>query len=82
MDGRRSIFIELDWRSWSAGDNFYPTQSLECNFPTILQKEPMPEVSRIKGVIFRVYNGDHPPPHFHALYQEDEALIDIQRSSV
>jgi len=42
----------------------------------------MPEVSRIKGVIFRVYNGDHPPPHFHALYQEDEALIDIQRSSV
>jgi len=42
----------------------------------------MPEVTRIKGVIFRVYNGDHPPPHFHALYQEDEALIDIQRGNI
>ena len=42
----------------------------------------MPEVCRLKGVIFRVYNGDHPPPHFHAKYQDDEVLIDIQRSSL
>jgi len=42
----------------------------------------MPEVSRQKGVVFRVYNGDHPPPHFHALYQDEEALIDIQRGTI
>jgi hypothetical protein len=25
-----------------------------------------------------MYFGDHPPPHFHALYAEFEAVIDIR----
>jgi hypothetical protein len=28
----------------------------------------MPEVSRFYGIVIQIYYGDHPPPHFHALY--------------
>ena len=31
----------------------------------------MPEISRFFGIIIRMYFGDHNPPHFHAIYQED-----------
>lgn len=37
----------------------------------------MPEVSRFFGVTIRMYFDDHPPPHFHALYGGQEALIGI-----
>ncbi len=38
----------------------------------------MPTISRFYGILIQMYFGDHPPPHFHALYAEFEALIDIQ----
>lgn len=38
----------------------------------------MPEVSRFYGIIIQIYFGDHTPAHFHALYGEHTALIDIQ----
>jgi len=38
----------------------------------------MPEVSRFYGIAIQIYFGDHPPPHFHALYGEYTAVIDIQ----
>jgi len=28
--------------------------------------------------LIQMYFGDHPPPHFHALYAEFEAVIDIR----
>jgi hypothetical protein len=31
----------------------------------------MPEVSRFYGIVIRIYYGDHPPPHFHAVYQAE-----------
>jgi len=37
----------------------------------------MPEVSRFYGIIIRVYYRDHPPAHFHAIYGEHEALVEI-----
>lgn len=37
----------------------------------------MPEISRFYGIIIRMFYNDHNPPHFHVLYQEDEALINI-----
>ena len=37
----------------------------------------MPEISRFFGIIIRMYFGDHNPPHFHAIYQEDSAEYDI-----
>jgi hypothetical protein len=38
----------------------------------------MPEISRFYGIIIRMFYNDHNPPHFHVIYQNDEALIDIK----
>jgi len=37
----------------------------------------MPEVSRFFGIVIRFYYNDHEPAHFHAVYGEHEALIEI-----
>jgi len=37
----------------------------------------MPELSRFYGIIVRMFYGDHPPPHFHAVYQNEEIKVDI-----
>ena len=42
----------------------------------------MPTISRFYGILIQMYFGDHVPPHFHALYAEFEALIDIQTLDV
>lgn len=38
----------------------------------------MPEISRFYGIIIRMFYNDHNPPHFHVIYQYNEALIDIK----
>jgi hypothetical protein len=38
----------------------------------------MPTLSVFYGIVIQRYWNDHQPPHFHALYAEDEALIDIR----
>lgn len=42
----------------------------------------MPEISRFLGIVIRMYMDDHNPPHFHAYYNEFEAIIDINSFSV
>lgn len=42
----------------------------------------MPELCRFYGIIIRMYWADHPPPHFHAIYGEHEALIEIGTSEI
>ena len=42
----------------------------------------MPEVSRFYGIIIRFYYRDHPPTHFHAIYAEHEALIEIETGGI
>ncbi len=37
----------------------------------------MPIVSSFYGILIYFYFEDHNPPHFHAKYNEFEALIDI-----
>ncbi|ESQ13447.1 MAG: hypothetical protein N838_33820 [Thiohalocapsa sp. PB-PSB1] len=39
---------------------------------------PMPEITRFYGIIIKLFFGDHPPPHFHAVYGERNALFDIE----
>jgi hypothetical protein len=39
----------------------------------------MPEISRFFGIVIQMYWDDHNPPHFHAYYGGNEALIDITR---
>jgi hypothetical protein len=38
----------------------------------------MPELSRFYGIVIQMYYGDHPPPHFHAIYAGRKATIDIE----
>jgi hypothetical protein len=42
----------------------------------------MPEVSRFFGIAIRLYYNDHEPPHFHAVYAEYEALLEIETLAV
>jgi hypothetical protein len=42
----------------------------------------MPEISRFLGIVIKMFFDDHNPPHFHAEYGEDLALIDIRNLSV
>jgi hypothetical protein len=37
----------------------------------------MPEISRFFGIIITMNYNDHAPPHFHARYSGDQAIIDI-----
>lgn len=42
----------------------------------------MPELSRFLGIVVAIYYRDHAPPHFHAVYREHEAIIDIRTGAV
>lgn len=42
----------------------------------------MPELCRFYGIIIRMYFDDHAPPHFHATYGGDEAVIGIDSLAV
>ena len=37
----------------------------------------MPEISRFYGIIIAMFYNDHEPPHFHARYGEQRAIIRI-----
>lgn len=37
----------------------------------------MPEISRFFGIVIQMYFDEHLPPHFHALYNGEEAQIGI-----
>ena len=39
----------------------------------------MPTISMFYGIMIQMFWNDHAPPHFHALYAEHEALIDIRK---
>jgi hypothetical protein len=42
----------------------------------------VPEISRFFGIVIKMFFDDHNPPHFHAEYGRDLALIDIRNLSV
>lgn len=42
----------------------------------------MPELCRFYGIVIRMYFDDHSPPHFHALYGGDEAIVAIDTLSI
>jgi hypothetical protein len=42
----------------------------------------MPTISMFYGIIIQMFWDDHAPPHFHALYAEYEAMIDITTLAV
>lgn len=42
----------------------------------------MPTISVFYGILIQMFWNEHAPPHFHALYGEHEALIDLRDLSV
>ena len=42
----------------------------------------MPTISLFYGVVIRMYNREHGPPHFHAYYAEHDAAIVIETLEV
>jgi hypothetical protein len=42
----------------------------------------MPELTRFFGIIIAMYYNDHSPPHFHAKYETDQAVIRIDTGEV
>ena len=42
----------------------------------------MPRVSEFFGIAIYLYHREHYPPHFHAIYGDDEAQIAIDNLSI
>ncbi|MBO4584552.1 MAG: DUF4160 domain-containing protein [Clostridia bacterium] len=44
----------------------------------------MPVISRFYGIVIRMYfqQAEHNPPHIHAIYGEDMAVVEINSGSV
>jgi hypothetical protein len=42
----------------------------------------VPELSRFFGIVIGIYHREHGRPHFHAVYGEFEAVIDIERCDI
>ncbi len=42
----------------------------------------MPTISQFFGIVIQMFWREHTPPHFHAMYAEHEALIDIRTLEV
>ena len=42
----------------------------------------MPTISTFYGIAIRMYLNEHPPPHFHAEYGDDEACISIATGEI
>lgn len=38
----------------------------------------MPVISLFYGIIIYMYAKDHPAPHFHARYQDEQAIYDLE----
>jgi hypothetical protein len=46
------------------------------------QEAVMPEISRFFGLVITMNYNDHSPPHFHARYGSQRALIGIESGAV
>lgn len=42
----------------------------------------MPTISRFYGIIIFMNYNDHLPPHFHARYQDQEVIVEIETGLV
>ena len=42
----------------------------------------MPTIDNFNGIKIHVYNGEHRPPHIHAVYNEFEVLVEIERNVI
>jgi hypothetical protein len=63
------------------GTSFGVSGIFPCTLKDICQpckwRIQVPTISQFFGIVIQMFWREHAPPHFHALYGEFEALIDI-----
>ena len=42
----------------------------------------MGEISRFYGIIIQMFGNDHNPPHFHAVFNEYRAIVEIETGEI
>jgi hypothetical protein len=42
----------------------------------------VPTIAYFYGIAIRIYFRDHPPAHFHAIYEGDEAFVSIETGEI
>ncbi|MCX6305284.1 MAG: DUF4160 domain-containing protein [Bacteroidetes bacterium] len=42
----------------------------------------MPEICRFFGIVIQMFGNDHYPPHFHVIYNEFRAIIEIESGEI
>ena len=42
----------------------------------------LPTISQFFGILIRMFFDDHPPPHFHAIYQGERISVNINTLEV
>ncbi len=42
----------------------------------------MPKISEFYGIAIYMYYREHQPPHFHAIYGDDEALVSLDSLAI
>ncbi len=42
----------------------------------------MPEICRFFGIVIQMFGEDHNPPHFHVIYNEFRAIIEIESGEI
>lgn len=71
--------VQVQWLSVSIrADGLWP----EGRVRAFVHDGDVPRISAFYGIVIEMYFGDHPPPHFHALYAGEEALMVIETGEV
>jgi hypothetical protein len=42
----------------------------------------MAEICRFFGIVIQMFGNDHNPPHFHVIYNEYRAIIEIESGEI
>lgn len=59
-----------------------PQNSKFAHRGTVCYIARMPRISEFYGIAVYIYYRDHNPPHFHAIYGESEAIVEIRTGDI
>jgi hypothetical protein len=69
-------------RAWADDQLINAERPMRSGHYAGLAGSRMPTISSFYGILIQMFWRDHAPPHFHALYAEHEAHIDIRTLEV